>query len=173
MAQSSRCRRSCNFLEAKRLDRRAALPRNFQERTARKGMTWARLQEIYEEEGLTLTRDGKVGNPFDAQRLLWFAEKSGKALDVLEALLEACHAKGQPLSDLAVLNDCAFAAGLASSERDDDMARFLVSPRGGSDVALQFASVLANRVVASPVVVLDQRFPLEGAASRRRRRGFS
>ena len=128
-----------------------------------KNDVWARLQEVYDEEGLTLTRDGKVGNPFDAQRLLWFAEKSGKQLEVLEALLEACHAKGQPLSDLAVLNDCAFAAGLASSERDDDMARFLVSPRGGSDVALRLGECLTRGVVASPVVVLDHRFPLEGA----------
>ena len=124
---------------------------------------WSQLQEVYDEEDLTLTRDGKVGNPFDAQRLLWFAEKSNKQLDVLEALLEACHAKGQPLSDLAVLNDCAFAAGLASSERDDDMARFLVSPRGGSDVALRLGECLDRGVVASPVVVLDRRFPLEGA----------
>ena len=118
-------------------DRRAAYDEISRAHGTKVDDVWARLQEVYAEEGLSLTRDGKVGNPFDAQRLLWFAEKSGKALDVLEALLEACHAKGQPLSDLAVLNDCAFAAGLASSERDDDMARFLVSPRGGSDVALQ------------------------------------
>ena len=62
-----------------------------------------------------------------------------------------------------MLNDCAFAAGLASSERDDDMARFLVSPRGGSDVALRLNECLTRGVTASPVVVLDRRFPLEGA----------
>ena len=109
-------------------DRRAAYDEISRAHGTKVDEVWARLEEVYDEEGLTLTRDGKVGNPFDAQRLLWFAEKSGKALDVLEALLEACHAKGQPLSDLAVLNDCAFKAGLAKSARDDDMARFLVSP---------------------------------------------
>ena len=144
-------------------DRRAAYDEISRAHGTKVDDVWSQLEEVYAEEGLTLTRDGKVGNPFDAQRLLWFAEKSGKALDVLEALLEACHAKGQPLSDLAVLNDCAFAAGLASSERDDDMARFLVSPRGASDVALQLGECLDRGVVASPVVVLDRRFPLEGA----------
>ena len=144
-------------------DRRAAYDEISRAHGTKVDDVWSQLQEVYDEEGLTLTRDGEVGNPFDAQRLLWFAEKSGKQLDVLEALLEACHAKGQPLSDLAVLNDCAFAAGLASSERDDDMARFLVSPRGGSDVALQLGECLDRGVVASPVVVLDRRFPLEGA----------
>ena len=67
----------------------------FPERTARRWMMCGLgCRRFTHEEGLTLTRDGKVGNPFDAQRLLWFAEKKGKALDVLEALLEACHAEG-------------------------------------------------------------------------------
>ena len=56
-------------------DRRAAYDEISRAHGTKVDDVWARLQEVYDEEGLTLTQDGKVGNPFDAQRLLWFAEK--------------------------------------------------------------------------------------------------
>jgi len=124
---------------------------------------WRHLQQVYAEEGLALTREGRVGNPLEAQRLIWLAGKHNKSVEVLEALLEACHAKGEALSDLKVLNECAHKAGLAQSATDDVMARFLVSPKGASEVALQISECLTRGVTTSPVVVLDDRFPLMGA----------
>ena len=102
---------------------------------------WARLQEVYAEEGLTLT-GRESGQPLRRAAPALVRGEVRQSFRCIEALLEACHAKGQPLSDLAVLNDCAFAAGLASSERDDDMARFLVSPGEGRTSRYNWASVL-------------------------------
>ena len=50
---------------------------------------WRHLEQVYAEEGLMLTREGRVGNPLEAQRLLWLAAKHQKSAEVLEALLEA------------------------------------------------------------------------------------
>ena len=81
-----------------------------------------RVVEAWAEEGLSLkdvygSIDGaRIGNSFDAQRLIFFARGRGKEDAVIETVYEATHERGECLSDRRVLVAAAAKAGLAADE---------------------------------------------------------
>jgi len=58
---------------------------------------------------------GKLGNSFDAQRLIWHSRNQGKEAACIEAIYKANHEEGKCLGDLDVLIAAAEVSGVTGS----------------------------------------------------------
>lgn len=120
----------------------------------------AKVRDEWEKDGLRLNFSGKLGNSFDAQRLIWWAKLTDREDQMVEALLKAAHTDGKCLSDRRVLLDCATAVGFHTKE----ITTFLDNERGMSDVAARITSYFDQGINSVPVVVFDDKFPFVGAS---------
>ena len=117
------------------------------------------LEDCWQKENLHLAPGGRVGNSFDAQRLIWFGRLCGKENEMVESVMLAHHTDGKCLTDPGVLLDIAECAGFAR----DEATTFLNSQRGCADVASKTLSYFNSGITATPVIVFDNRFPFYGA----------
>ena len=73
---------------------------------------WEGKRRQWEADGLNLRfRGGRLGNSFDAQRLIYLARKQGREDQCIEAVYKANHEEDKCLSDRAVLLEAAERAG--------------------------------------------------------------
>ena len=123
-----------------------------------------RVVEAWAEEGLSLSDvygslDGaRVGNSFDAQRLILFARRRNKEDAVIEAVYAANHERGECLGDRSVLQAAAERAGLPGA----DVRAMLESSEGVEEVQEKIEEYRRMGVNAVPVVILEGRFMING-----------
>jgi predicted DsbA family dithiol-disulfide isomerase len=111
-------------------------------------------------EGLTFRLDRvRVGNTFDAHRLLHFAATAGRREALVERLFAAYLGEGEALGEHDVLVRLATDVGL-----DADAARaVLAGDRFAADVRRDQARARALGVSAVPFFAVDERYGVSGA----------
>ena len=104
----------------------------------------------------------RVWNTFDAHRLLYLAESEGgpdTQAALKRALLDACHARSEPMADHDVLLACAARAGL-----DGERARAVLDTEAFTEEVRERESYYTSRGVhAVPAVIVDGRHLISGA----------
>ena len=128
-----------------------------EERDARR----QRVVEAWRQEGLALndvygSTGGKLGNSFDAQRLILLARSQGKENAAIEAVYALNHTQGKCLSDRDTLLTAAAQAGV---EGADEM---LESGAGTEAVRERIKGYRAMGINAVPVVVVNEQWVLQG-----------
>mmetsp|Transcript_120203 Transcript_120203/g.256532 ORF Transcript_120203/g.256532 Transcript_120203/m.256532 type:complete len:427 (+) Transcript_120203:266-1546(+) len=130
------------------------------EEAMRKRFGW--LQNEWQKDGLKLSdRGGNIGNSFDAQRLIFLARKQGVEDQVIEAIYTANHENNLCLSNRSVLLACAEKAGVKGAEQ------MLNSQEGMDEVMSKIQAYQAMGVTQVPVLIFNDKFPIEGAPDRR------
>lgn len=109
-----------------------------------------KLKDMYGSMG------GRVGNSFDAQRLILLAREQKKENVCIEAIYEANHEEGRCLCKRDVLLDIAERAGVIGA------AAMLDSDRGKDDVAARIKMWTDLGVNAVPMVVFNKRISIGG-----------
>ena len=120
-----------------------------------------RVVEEWAKVGLTLndvygSTGGKLGNSFDAQRLIFIARSQGKEDACIEAIYKANHEEGKCLSDLETLLAAAASAGLVGAREA------LASGEGINEVAEKIASYHKMGLNSVPVVIINEMYVLQG-----------
>ncbi len=114
------------------------------------------------EAGLALAERTHVYNTFDAHRLLVWAGRQGRALELKRALLQAYHARGEN----PALPDVLLHAVAAAGRLDDGGAREVLAGAAYADEVRGSVRLWQRRGVDSvPAVVIDRRSLLSGAQS--------
>lgn len=119
-----------------------------------------RLQEMGSRVGIDYDFEPALAaNTFDAHRLHHFAASQGRGDEVMEALFRAQHAEGADVSDHAVLQRIAQAAGLDTSQ----VAEVLSSDAYAYAVRQDLEDARRNGIHGVPFFVLGGRFAVSGA----------
>ena len=114
------------------------------------------------EAGLALAERTHVYNTFDAHRLLVWAGRQGRALELKRELLQAYHARGEN----PALPDVLLHAVAAAGRLDDGGAREVLAGAAYADEVRGSVRLWQRRGVGSvPAVVIDRRSLLSGAQS--------
>ncbi len=122
----------------------------------------ARMTEAAAAEGLTFRLDdAKVGNTFDAHRLLHFAEQHGKREALGERLFAAYLGEGASLGDHPTLVALATEVGLDA----DDVRVTLETDAFADRVRHDETEAREIGVTGVPYFVLDRRYGVSGAQS--------
>ena len=114
------------------------------------------------EAGLALAERTHVYNTFDAHRLLVWAGRQGRALELKRELLQAYHARGEN----PALPDVLLHAVAAAGRLDDGGAREVLAGAAYADEVRGSVRLWQRRGVDSvPAVVIGRRSLLSGAQS--------
>lgn len=113
------------------------------------------------EAGLALAERTHVYNTFDAHRLLVWAGRQGRALELKRALLQAYHERGEnPALDDVLLR------AAAAGKLDEHAAREVLASAAYADEVRGSVRLWQRRGIDSvPAVVIDGRSLLSGAQS--------
>lgn len=131
------------------------------------GFSVTRGQEMVDTMTQTAAQDGldfhfetaRVGNTFDAHRLLHLAHERGVQDAVKERLLHATFAEGEPIGDHGTLVRLAAEAGL-----DADEARaVLASDRYAAEVRVDEQQARSYGITGVPFFVVAAKFGVSGA----------
>ncbi|MBR8257610.1 DsbA family oxidoreductase [Burkholderia ambifaria] len=129
-------------------------------RTAKFG-SWARSQamdahvtEAGRAEGLQFHYAivDRTPNTLLAHRLVWFAERSGHAVGLVDALFGAYFRDGRDIGDAAVLTDIAADAGLDA----DAVTAFLPSDAGTPEIRALEAEAIRRGIGSAPSMQIGQ-----------------
>ena len=111
-------------------------------------------------EGLDVRFEiARVGNTFDAHRLLHLAHERGVQDALKERLLRATFSEGEPIGDAAVLARLAVDAGLDAEE----VTAVLAADRYGDQVRADERQAREYGISAVPFFVVDGRLGVSGA----------
>jgi predicted DsbA family dithiol-disulfide isomerase len=99
------------------------------------------------------------GNTFDAHRVLHMAQAEGHGTAVLDRLLAAYFAEGEPIGDRDALARVAGSGGLDAGA----VSEMLRSDAYAADVRTDEREAAALGITAVPFFVIDRRFGLAGA----------
>lgn len=112
------------------------------------------------EEGLTFNFDQvRVGNSFDAHRLIHFAAEQGLQSEMKERLQKACFTDGLPYGTAETLIQLAGEVGLDVEEA----RRVLDSDQYGADVRADQQRAQAIGVSGVPFFLFDEKYAVSGA----------
>lgn len=121
-----------------------------------------RLEAMAADEGLTLNLDSlRLGNTFDAHRLLHLAAEHGRQDEVKEAFLHAYFTENALPSDHEVLTHAATGAGLP----EDDVRRTLATDRFTAEVRADEREAARLGASGVPFFVADRAVGVPGAQS--------
>lgn len=121
------------------------------------------LAKAWKEDGLTLARlAGRWGQSFDAQRLISFARKQDREMEVVEQIYSGNHEKNIPLSDWSFLVEAAERAGVKGAEE------MLHSDQEKAEVAAKIQNHIDMGINAVPVLVINDRKVIRGAPDHER-----
>jgi predicted DsbA family dithiol-disulfide isomerase len=120
----------------------------------------AQVTRVGTEVGLTLDFDRALAaNTFEAHRLIRYADETGRAPEVVEALHRAHFAEGVDIGSREALAGVAAAAGL-----DREAVRgHLDSPAGVAEVTADLSTAREIGVTSVPTFVLAGRYAVTGA----------
>lgn len=121
----------------------------------------ARLAALGKEAGIDYRFDliRKTPNTFRAHRVLWLAEREGKAAETQEAFFRGYFTEGKDLGDGKVLADLAGKAGLPAARVEE----LLRGEEGAAEVREAEATAYDLGITGVPFFVLNGKFALEGA----------
>ena len=112
------------------------------------------------QEGLDFRFDlARVGNTFDAHRLLHLAHDRGVQDAVKERLMRATFTEGEPIGDRETLVRLVAEAGLAA----EDARAVLASDRYAAEVRADQAQARAYGISGVPFFVVDAAYGVNGA----------
>ncbi len=121
-----------------------------------------RIRAAAAEVGVDMSGRGeRIYDTFDAHRLLHWAGEHGMQLPLKHALLDAYFARGENVSDRAVLAAAAARAGLDAAEA----AAVLEEGRHAGEVRAAEHYWRGEGVLSVPTIVMDGRFVIPGAQS--------
>ena len=138
-----------------------------EELARRRGLTLAEARAMHEETERMGAEIGirfdfaraRRGNTFDAHRVLHMARAQGRQTPVLDRLLAAYFAEGEPIGDRAALARVAGSAGLDP----EAVSAMLESDAHAADVRAEEREAAALGITAVPFFVIDRRYGLAGA----------
>ena len=138
-----------------------------EELARRRGLTLAEARAMHEETERMGAEIGirfdfaraRRGNTFDAHRVLHMARAEGRQTPVLDRLLAAYFAEGEPIGDRVALARVAGSAGLDP----EAVSAMLESDAHAADVRAEEHEAAALGITAVPFFVIDRRFGLAGA----------
>ena len=138
-----------------------------EELARRRGLTLAEARAMHEETERMGAEIGirfdfaraRRGNTFDAHRVLHMARAQGRQTAVLDRLLAAYFAEGEPIGDRDALARVAGCGGLDA----EAVAAMLRSDAYAADVRADEREAAALGITAVPFFVIDRRFGLAGA----------
>ena len=138
-----------------------------EELARRRGLTLAEARAMHEETERMGAEIGirfdfaraRRGNTFDAHRVLHMARDQGRQTPVLDRLLAAYFAEGEPIGDRAALARVAGSAGLDP----EAVSAMLESDAHAADVRAEEREAAALGITAVPFFVIDRRYGLAGA----------
>ena len=148
----------------------AQRPGSYVERLSRKygvppGQARARLSRIIQvgaDAGIEFRfDDARLGNTFDAHRLLHLARAHGRQEALKDRLFAAAFTEGRPIGDRETLVALAVEADLP----EPDARRVLESDEHAADVRADEADALEVDVDGVPFFLVDRRFMIPGAQS--------
>lgn len=117
-----------------------------------------RLRERGAEVGVDFAARARIGNTFDAHRLLHWAAAEGRQLELKRALMRAYFTDGADVGDPATLarvaGDCGLPAGRA--------AEILASDEFAEAVRAEEQAWLRAGIHAVPAVVFERRYLVSG-----------
>jgi predicted DsbA family dithiol-disulfide isomerase len=133
----------------------------------RRGLTLAEARAMHEETERMGAEIGirfdfaraRRGNTFDAHRVLHMARADGRQTAVLDRLLAAYFAEGEPIGDRATLARVAGSAGLDP----EAVSAMLGSDAHAAGVRAEEREAAALGITAVPFFVIDRRYGLAGA----------
>ena len=120
-----------------------------------------RLTRLGKEEGVEFhfERIARQPNTLDAHRVIGWAEKAGKAGDVVESIMRAFFIEGKDLTD----NEVLVAAAAANGMNADEVRRDLASDRDLAFTQKAAASASDGGISGVPFFIINSRFALAGA----------
>jgi len=105
-----------------------------------------------------LKADGRWGNSFNAQRLIWLARQQGREHAMIEEVYQANHKCNNSLSDWNVLTEAARKAGVKGA------SDLLNSSTGVSEVISRIEYYVSLGINAVPVIIVDEKYLLKNGA---------
>ncbi|MBI1823418.1 MAG: DsbA family oxidoreductase [Nitrospirae bacterium] len=120
-----------------------------------------RVQEAAGSIGLHLEFDRieRLPNTFDAHRLVWFSNRTGRQNQLVEALFRAVFLEGKFIGDHHTLVEIAITAGLDPAE----VRPFLDSSQGKDEVQVEKALSHNRGVLGVPNILINGRYVVRGA----------
>ncbi|KAJ9049839.1 hypothetical protein DSO57_1020516 [Entomophthora muscae] len=119
------------------------------------------MVQIGKGEGIAFNYAGKIGNTFDAHRLIAYAKRFNLQNEVVEQLLHAYFEKTQDIADNAVLVSIAGKAGLDQAK----VQAYLDSEEGNDQVKEQLNRNKKDNISGVPSFFIQGRFYFSGAQS--------
>jgi predicted DsbA family dithiol-disulfide isomerase len=119
------------------------------------------LESLGKEVGIHYRFDliGKIPNTFQAHRVLWLAEKEGKAQPLHDAFFRAYFSEGKDLTQADTLIELAVSVGLDKNK----VETFLKSDEGEGEVRKSEEKARALGVSGVPFFVFNNKFAVSGA----------
>ena len=138
-----------------------------EELARRRGLTLPEARAMHEETermgaGMGIRFDfarARRGNTFDAHRVLHMAQAEGRGTAVLDRLLAAYFAEGEPIGDRDALARIAGSGGLDPAA----VSEMLAGDAYAAEVRADEREAAALGITAVPFFVIDRRFGLAGA----------
>lgn len=138
-----------------------------EELARRRGLTLPEARAMHEETERMGAEIGirfdfaraRRGNTFDAHRVLHMARAEGQETAVLDRLLAAYFAEGEPIGDRAALARVAATGGMDA----EAVFEMLCGDAYSADVRADERHAAALGITAVPFFVIDRRFGLAGA----------
>lgn len=117
--------------------------------------------KVAAEEGLNFdfTNQGISPNTRNAHRIIWFAKRKGKQLEMKEALMKAYFEQGIDLSKKENLAQVAGGAGLGYEE----VISFLESEEGLAEVTFAEQTNYQRGVTGVPFYIINNKYGISGA----------
>ena len=103
--------------------------------------------------------DARLGNTFDAHRLIHLARSHGRQEELKDRLFAAAFTEGRPIGDHETLVELALEAGIPEA----DARRVLSSDEHADDVRADEADAIEVGVDGVPFFLIDRRFMIPGA----------
>jgi predicted DsbA family dithiol-disulfide isomerase len=126
---------------------------------AEAGNAEARVAALAAADGLGFTVDRKMGNTFDAHRLVHLGRERGRQEQVLQRLFRGFFGEGQPIYEADVLAGLAADAGLDPAEAEQALA----DGSYGDAVRADESQAMALGITGVPFCVLDGKYAVSGA----------
>jgi predicted DsbA family dithiol-disulfide isomerase len=119
------------------------------------------IKSVADSESLEMNPDQitNIPNTVDVHRLMWFAKKQNKDLQLAVSLFEAYFTAGRDFSQTETLLDLAEACGLSRTETKT----FLTSEEGKKEVLDEEKMYREAGINAVPTFIINDKYMIQGA----------